>query len=72
MLSNQDQRVAKPGSKVILYGGRDNINQVVLKPNDIFNNRLGHFSHSEMIDKPLGSRVRSLVFAAFLLLRLCS
>lgn len=59
MLARQDNRTIQSGSQVVLYGNRENIDQITVQPGGIFNNRFGHFHHDDLIGKEFGSKVRN-------------
>lgn len=57
----KDDGCIREGSHVILYATRDNIDSIIIKKGAQFNNKHGHFAHDDMIGRPFGSRVRSIL-----------
>lgn len=47
------------GDLVVIQEAFDKLNFVYCKKGDIFNNRNGHFHHSDFIGKPFGTKIRS-------------
>jgi len=56
-LPSQSPLAPSSGDLVILWAGYSNISSVVLEDGGITNNRLGSFSHDDMIGTPYGSRI---------------
>jgi len=45
------------GSKVVMYGSRDNCKVITIEKGKIFNNKFGNFHHNDIIGQKYGSRV---------------